>query len=299
MKLKTKFIATAMALLAFAQSAQAEALNLLVPFPPGGLTDQTLRALDETFKSKGIETNYLVLNSCKNTENWLKKNADKPAITVFSIQEQITAMLEPGSDKACGITATKQNTLALTLTAPMNICSMLPADQALAHFRRGTHKIGATFAPATNGILVRGLIESLGLKSSLIEYQGNPKLVQALISKDIDFALFGNVQPAISAGATCFLTTAPKDFAKKFNRTSIDEISFGNPWRGNSQMNIAMGWNVDNKVIRAHVIETMKTNANMQKQLAVGYTMPGMVSGTSEAEQWEIVSDYLKANSKK
>lgn len=64
-------------------------------------------------------------------------------------------------------------------------------------------------------------------------------------------------------------------------------------------MNIAMGWNVDNKVIRAHVIETMKTNANMQKQLAVGYTMPGMVSGTSEAEQWEIVSDYLKANSKK
>lgn len=299
MKFKTKFIATVLSLFAFVQMAHAEALNLLVPFPPGGLTDQTIRALDETFKSKGIETNYLVLNSCKNTGTWLKKNPGKPALTVFSVQEQINATLNPGTDNACDIVATKQNTLALTLTAPMNICSMLPPDQALAHFRRGKHKIGATFSPATNGILVNGLIDSLGLDSKLIEYQGNPKLVQALISKDVDFALFGNVQPAISAGATCFLTTASTDFAKKFNRTSIDEISFNNPWRGNSQMNVALGWNIDNKQIRALVIETMKTNPNMQKQLSVGYTMPGMVSGTTEDAQWKIISDYLATNSKK
>ena len=298
MKLKTKLFAAAAALSAFTQLVHAEPVNLLVPFPPGGLTDQTLRAFDETFKTKGIDTNYLILNSCKNAENWLAKNPEKPAVTVFSVQEQINAALNPTADNACKITATKQNTMVMTLTAPMNVCSMLPPDQALAHFRRGTHKIGATFSPPTNGILVNGLIKTMGLNSSLIEYQGNPKLVQALISKDIDFALFGNVKPAISAGATCFLTTGTQDFANKFDRTSIDEISINNPWRGNSQMNVALGWNIDTQIIRAYMMESMKTNPNMQKQLSVGYTMPGLISGTSESEQWKIISDYLESSVK-
>jgi hypothetical protein len=176
---------------------------------------------------------------------------------------------------------------------------MLPADQALVHFRKGNHKIGATFSPTTNRILINGLVKTLDLKSSLIEYQGNPKLLQALISKDIDFVLVANVAPAISAGATCFFTTGTRDFAKKFGRTSIDEISTNNPWRGNSQMNVALGWNVDTQKIRSYMIESMKTNANMQKQLSVGHTMPGLISGTSEDEQWKIISDYIESSTKK
>lgn len=299
MKLNSKLISVFIALAAISQTATAEPLNILVPFPPGGLTDQTLRAIDETAKTKGVATNYLILNNCKNTENWLKKNPSKPAITVFSVQEQINAALNPTADNACGIVATKENTLALTLTAPMNICSMMPPSDALAHFRRGKHKIGTTFSPPTNGILVKGIIDSLGLNSALIEYQGNPALVQALISKDIDFALFSNVQSAISAGATCFLTTAPKEFAKSQGRTSLEEISFNNPWIGNSQMNVAIAWNVDRTATRAIVIEAMKTNPNMKKQLSVGYTMPGMISGTTENEQWKIIADYVNSNIKK
>jgi hypothetical protein len=299
MKFKTKLFTVAVALSAFVQLGHAETINLLVPFPPGGLTDQTLRAFDETFKSKGIETNYLILNSCKNVENWLAKNPEKPAVTVFSVQEQINTALNPTADNACKTVVTKQNTLVMTLTAPMNLCSMLPADQALVHFRKGNHKIGATFSPTTNRILINGLVKTLDLKSSLIEYQGNPKLLQALISKDIDFVLVANVAPAISAGATCFFTTGTRDFAKKFGRTSIDEISTNNPWRGNSQMNVALGWNVDTQKIRSYMIESMKTNANMQKQLSVGHTMPGLISGTSEDEQWKIISDYIESSTKK
>ena len=300
MKLKTKLFAVAATLSALTQLVHAaEPINLLVPYPPGGLVDQTLRAFDDTFKSKGVETNYLILNSCKNVENWLAKNPEKPAVMVFPAQEQINTALNPTADNACQITATKQNTIMITTSIPMNVCSMLPADQALAHFRRGTHKIGATFSPATNGILVNGLIKTLGLNSALVEYQGNPKLVQALISKDVEFAIFGNIKPAISAGATCFLTTGTKDFAKQFNRTSIDEISVNNPWRGNGQMNIALGWNVDTQMVRSYVMEAMKTNPNMQKQLSVGYTMPGLISGASVDEQWKMIGNYFESAVKK
>jgi hypothetical protein len=64
-------------------------------------------------------------------------------------------------------------------------------------------------------------------------------------------------------------------------------------------MNVALGWNVDTQKIRSYMIESMKTNANMQKQLSVGHTIPGLISGTSEDEQWKIISDYIESSTKK
>lgn len=276
----------------------SEPINLLVPFPPGGQTDQITRAFERTLQTKGIKTNYLILNNCKSTEQWLLKNANKPAIVFHNLEEQINAMLNPRDDNACGIKASKENTLAIALSGYMNMCSMLPADQALAHFVKGKHKIGTTFSPPTNGVLVNGLIKDLKLNSHLIEYQGNPRLVQALVSKDIDFALFGNVAPAIGAGATCFFTTAPVAQAKNLGRTSLEELKSDSRWIGNARMVLALGFNVDKSTYRSLVIETMKTDENMQKQLSVGFMMPGMISGSTEAQQWSIITEHITRSTK-
>lgn len=272
-----------------------ETINLLLLSAPGGIYDTQLRALEKSLKSAGYDTNYVLANSCKGAAAWIKSNPRASVIFQTSAEEEINRIKNPTADNACDIGFDKKSLIATGLITHMNVCTMLPHDQAKQKFLKGKHVIGTTFIPPTNGYLVEGLIDTLRLDSRLIRYQGNVKLVQALVSKDIDFAVFGNISSAVSAGATCFITTAPSDRAKQLDRTSLAEIDAKNPWIDNKQVYVYMGRNVDFDRMRSIAIDTLKTDESIQKQLAIGYQLGGVAIGENLDQQWTYINKHIKS----
>lgn len=277
----------------------AEPINLILMSAPGGIYDLQLRAVEKTLQSAGLQTNYVLANSCKGGAAWLKSNPNKPAIVQTSAEEEVNRMLNPDSDSACDIGFKKSNILSLGLIVNLNVCTMHPSDQAMDRFLKGKNIIGATFIPPTNGILVDGLIDTLKLDAKLIRYQGQVKLMQALLSKDIDFAVLGNVEGPISAGATCFLTMADVSRAKELKRTSLATISPGNPWIDSKQVYAYLGFNVDQSKIRSIVVQTLKNDPSIKKSLSVGYQLEGLAVGQTVDQQWQYIEDHLKKNTKR
>lgn len=291
---------SALLLVAATSSQAAEPINILLSAPVGGIYDAHNRAIESELKKSNMPTNYVLLNTCKATGDWLKRNPTKPAVFVFSLEEQINAIRNPDSDGACAdIVAKKSNLISMGLSGNSNICTLLPPDQAMNTFLKGQHKIGATFIPPINGPLLNGLIDTLKLNSKAIQYQGNPKLLQALVSRDIDFALFANVAPAISVGAHCFLTTAPEARAKELNRVSLATISPGNYWIDAKQVFVILGVNVNTNDLRPLVHRAMNTDAGIKKNLDAGWFLSGTVKGTTPDQEWNMVDSHVKKYSRK
>lgn len=292
------FVLTLMLVLFGASAQSKETINLLLLSAPGGIYDTQLRALEKTLKDSGHVINYVLANSCKGAAVWIKSNPNAAVIFQTSAEEEINRINNPESDSACDIGFNKSSLIATGLITNMNVCTMHPIDQAMQRLLKSKNVMGTTFIPPTNGYLVEGLIETLKLDSKLIRYQGNVKLVQALVSRDIDFAIFGNIAPALAAGATCFLTTAPPSRARHFNMTSLATISPGNPWIDNRQVYVYMGRNIDFDKMRSLTVRTLKEDENIQKQIKVGYQVGGIASGQTLDQQWLFIENHIRSMTK-
>jgi hypothetical protein len=293
-----QIIAAAAISIASVSAMAADTINLLLLSAPGGIYDTQTRALEKTLKSAGYDTNYVLTNSCKGAVAWMKSNPGKPVIFNVSAEEQINFRNNPTSDGACDIGFNRDTILSLALITNMNVCTMHPAEGALDRFLKGKNNIGATFIPPSNALLVNGLIDTLKLDAKHVPYQGQVKLMQALLSKDIDFAVFGNVKGALASGATCILTTADIKSAKRLQRTSLESISPGNPWIDAKQVYAFLGHNVDKTKMREIIITTLKTDETIKQNLAVGYEIKGLAAGDTEEQQWKYVETHMSKNIK-
>jgi hypothetical protein len=288
------------ALLASSVYAQTPGqITILLNSTPGGIYDVQSRALEKTLRTQGYDIDYVITGSCKGGEIWLKDNPTKPAIFLANTEDEIYRLNYPTSDGACNLGYTKEKMIAVALVSRQNVCSMLPADKAMEKFRKGKHILGTVFPPLNNYNLASDLVDALKLNSKVLKYQGNPILVQALISGDIDFAFFQNVMPAISAGATCFLTLGDKTYAQQMNRTSISAVDPKTKYIDYKAIQAYMGQNVDVSLMRKFAVETLKTDANIQKELEAGHRLGGVATGTSVDQQWKFALDQISKYTKK
>jgi len=83
------------------------------------------------------------------------------------------------------------------------------------------------------------------------------------------------------------------------NRTSISAVDPKTKYIDYKAIQAYMGQNVDVSLMRKFAVETLKTDANIQKELEAGHRLGGVATGTSVDQQWKFALDQISKYTKK
>lgn len=301
MKLKKTFSALLLSTVVSISAVAADkTITVVHSSNPGGSIDAQNQALQRGLESAGYKVNVVRTKSCRQAQAWLKDNPKEPVAMVYHAEEQAYLNNFPKSDDACDLEFNKSKLLAITTGNYTTVCSMLPADQAAQKFFAGNHRVGVTYYAAVNHLLAQGILDSLKVKSKISRLQGNSKLIQALVAGDVDFTMQGNAASAVKAGATCFLTTAPKSYAQTVGMLSLEEFDAKNPWIGRGHIYTYIGMNLpDIESVRKITVDVINKDAIIQKQLKVNAYKAGVAAGESIDQQWLRVDRHIKGYNSK
>jgi hypothetical protein len=290
MKKTYQKLLVAVAMAAACSIAPAQSISVLVPSAPGGGFDNMSRALVASLNENGVSATLEQTGTCKGAMNWIKNNPEKPVLFPMMVEEEVYRKKNPSADDACNVGLTQNRVIATTMMATFNVCSMKPqtaSTQTVKEFLSGKHKLGVTYFAATNAMVADSLLKSLGIESKVVRLQGNAKLVQALVSGDVDFVLNTSSGPVVQAGGHCFLTTADKSTAEKLNMISLQTLSPNNSWIGAGQLYIVMGDNINKNKITPLVKQAVKENENFKRLFIGGVNSLVDLSGNQQMQEIE------------
>jgi tripartite-type tricarboxylate transporter receptor subunit TctC len=276
--------------------AQKE-INVLQAFPPGGMTEKINLAVKRDLEKAGYKVNFIRFDNCKGVESWVSSNPKEPMVFEYFLAGQVLKLIDPTNPSGCDIKLTKDSVLTTVYSSSMQMCSFLPKDQAVALLRSGEAKIGVQGQGSSHPVVVRAenMVKEINPKAKIISYRSNPALVQGLVSKEIDMTAQASAATiAISAGATCFLTSGPKEKAAQHNQVSITEFGSNLKSAGPWGMSVIVGLNVDTKQVRDIVVGTVKTDPELAKHFASGADKAGIPAGRTPEQQLVEVEQFLK-----
>jgi hypothetical protein len=275
--------------------AQSEPINVIVSLPPGGLTDKVNLAMKDGLEKAGYKTNLVRFDNCKGLENWMKDNPGKPAVFEWNLGNSALAVVDPQNPGACGsVPLTKDTVLAINFQSQFQACSLRPVRDAIDLWKTGKAKLGITAAPAINGPIAEKIVADVNKNIEVIKYKGNPALIQAMISREIDFVgQFSNASSVIAAGGTCFFTTAGVGKAAKNSQISLDDFRKNSPMSGIGYMSVTVGLNVDPSKVRPVVTQVIKNNGDLSKVFAAGADIKGIATGQTPEQQFQTVESYI------
>jgi len=295
MKAIKLFLAGLLSAIAMTAMAQ-EPINVVTNLPPGGLSERINLAFKDELEKNGYKVNLVRFDNCKGLENWVKANPNKPAVFEWILGFQALAMIDPTHPGACIVPLTEKTVLSINHQTQFQACSMKPVRDAMNQWRSGTGKLGITAAPDINGPIAEQIVADVNKNIQVIKYKGNPALVQALISKEVDFVgQFSNAAPVIQAGGTCFFTTAGIGKAARNNQISIDDFRKNSPVAGAGYMSVAVGLNIDPDKIRPIIVDAVNKNPAFVQHFATGADKRGVPTGATPAQQFKLVEDYFKS----
>jgi hypothetical protein len=159
----------------------------------------------------------------------------------------------------------------------------------------GRGKLGITAAPDINGSIAEQIVADVNKNIQVVKYKGNPALMQALISREVDFVgQFSNAAAVVQAGGTCFFTTAGISKAARNSQISIDDFRKNSPVAGAGYMSVTVGLNVDPDKLRPIIANGIDKNPVFVQHFAGGADKRGIPAGATPAQQFKQVEDYFK-----
>lgn len=271
-----------------------ESINIIMSLPPGGFSERANLAFKDELEKNGYKTNVVRFDNCKGLENWIKANPNKPAVFEYILGNQALAMIDPSHPGGCTVPLTEKTVLVTSFQTQFQACSLAPRADAMKLWREGKGKMGITASPDINGPLAEKIVADVNKNIQVVKYKGNPALVQALISKEVDFVgQFSNAAPIVQAGGNCFFTTAGIGKAARNNQISIDDFRKNSPMAGIGYLSVAVGLNVDTDKIRPIIADAVNKNPAFAQHFANGADKRGVPAGTTPAQQFKLVEDYL------
>lgn len=283
-------------LFALTAHAQSEPINVVVSLPPGGLNDKINLAMKSGLEQAGYKTNLVRFDNCKGLENWVRDNPSKPAVFEWILGNTALAMVEPDNPEACGsIPITKESVLAINYQSQFQACSLRPVREAVDLWKTGKAKLGITAGPAINGPIAEKIVADVNKNIQVIKYKGNPALIQAMVSREVDFVgVFSNASAITAAGGTCFFTTAGIGKAAKNNQISLDDFRKNSPVARIGYISVTVGLNLDSAKFRPVASDVIKTHPDFQKHFAGGADQIGVPAGDTVDQQFRKVENYLR-----
>jgi hypothetical protein len=275
--------------------AQAQpTINVLITTAPGGLSEKVNLMVQNALEGAGYKTNLVRYDNCKGAETWLKDNPGKPAVFDYIFGNQALYVYDPTHPGACNLPLTANNTISITFRTQFQACSLLPRQEALDLWRSGRGKLGVTATPDIHTPLTDRIVGDSAPGTKAIRYKGNPALLQALTSREIDFVgQFSNASGAVAAGAQCFLTLGDRAKAAQIKSTSIDDIKPNSAVKNLGYLTGVIGYNVDVAKLRPVIVNAIKTDPDLKKHVEAGADFSGVVVGQTADQQWQEVDAYV------
>jgi hypothetical protein len=295
MKALKLFLTGLLMTVAVGTAVAQEPINVIVSLPPGGLNERANLAFKDELEKNGYKTNLLRFDNCKGLENWIKANPTKPAVFEWILGNTALSIIDPSHPGGCTVPLTEKTVLVTAYQTQFQACSLKPRADAMEQWRNGKGKMGITATPDIHGPMADQIMADVNKNIQVIKYKGNPALVQALVSKEVDFVgQFSNASPVIQAGGNCFFTTAGIGKAARNNQISIDDFRKNSPMAGIGYLSLAVGLNVDTDKIRPIIANVIDKNPVFVQHFANGADKRGVPAGTTPAQQFTLVEDYLK-----
>lgn len=293
MKIIKLFLGLATALIITVAQAQAP-INVIATTPPGGLSEKVNLLVQNALEGAGYKTNLIRYDNCKGAENWLKNNPGKPAVFDYLFVNQAMYVYDPAHPGGCNLPLTKDNVVNIVLRTQFQACSLLPKDEALALWKSGRGKLGVTATPDLNGVMADRIVGDVTPNTKVIRYKGNPALIQAMTSREIDFVgQYSNAGSAIAAGAQCFFTLGDRAKAAQINSTSVDDVKPNSAARNIGYLTGVIGYNIDIAKMRPIMINAVKTDPDLKKHFEAGADQSGVVIGQTADQQWREIDAYI------
>ena len=293
MKLYRLVSGTVLSLLSCAVLA-SEPVNIVTSFPPGGFSEKVSQMLESSLQAAGYKTNMVRFDNCKSAENWVKQNSKKPAVFDWPLVNQALSISEPNNPTACSVPLSQESVVTISFRTQFQLCAMTSVENAMARFRAGTGRMGVTATPGIHKAMAEQIVSDLSPDTKIVMYKGNAALVQALTSREIEFAgQFSNASSATAAGAKCFLTLGDRAKAAKLGSTSVDDIKKNSSVAGVGYLGTIIGYNIDTNKVRPVIVKAIKENEDFKKHFAAGADPAGLVIGQTPEQQWREVEAYL------
>ena len=181
----------------FAQNYPSRPIRVVVPYPPGGITDVTTRIIAQEL-SKSIQQNVLVdnrpgANSILGVEIVSKANPDgytlASVIAAHAANQTLYPKLPYDAVKSFA-------TVSLLATAPLIVCANnnLPAKDArefiaLAKAKPGALSFGSSGVGAAAHLTTELLMLTMGVKMTHVPYKGTAPALQGLMTGEIQLMM--------------------------------------------------------------------------------------------------------------
>ena len=180
-----------------AQNYPNRPIRVVVPYPPGGITDVTTRIVAQEL-SKSVQQNVLVdnrpgANSILGVEIVSKANPDgytlASVIAAHAANQTLYPKLPYDAVKSFA-------TVSLLATAPLIVCANnnLPAKDAreliaLAKAKPGTVSFGSSCIGAAAHLTTELLMLTMGVKMTHVPYKGTAPALQGLMTGEIQLMM--------------------------------------------------------------------------------------------------------------
>lgn len=293
----------AMILLVLSPFAVASNLTVIRIGAPGANTDLFTSVMSAHLAKQGWDTTVIGFPDCKGAEDWVVKNPTAPVMFTTWSDDFVLPQVDPSHPRNCPGLYVSEETL-VTIIAESNhmICSIVDSspDGFLAH---NNAKVGIWNHPVQMSV-ARDLLKDLGVNHRLVAFARGADMMQALVSKDIDYVILSSENMARNSNANCFITTAPTNVAAKqptIKDPSVTLVSTESLAPSLTRIDTGL-WPVyiahnvaDMKKLRGDVSTILQTATEYAQLWSPVYRLGGVAGGDSVEKQWTKFNSFIES----
>lgn len=255
------------------QTVFSNEINVLRGAKPGAGTAAWTDAVNQTLIENGFKTNLMGFNTCQDAAKWVEANPDKPYISVAFSDNLLLGMVDSDNPAACNLPVTNSSLVAITGTWYHFICGQGEYDLEYLVSDK-PKKIGSWNHPVQFKIVQDQMQDIGATNGNIIGYAAGKDLMQAFVSKDIDYIVLSSENLAKSLpNVECIAASMPTELANSFGRVAYEELNPNVRHNHSGLFPVIVGEHIDMDKVRplfaAHALKNEQLNALMSVLLPV------------------------------
>lgn len=258
---------------------------------PGSVIETWTHPMASRLAERGWKTQLVGFPDCQGAEQWIKDNPTKPVMYMAYMDHFALPYVKPDHPRLCPtLKATESTLAAMPSRVYHNICAVGKNLGDLKSMHEP--KIG-TWNHPTQVMVVKTLLKDLSVQARVVEYASAAQMIQATASQDLDFVIVSYENLVTNIGGQCFITTAPKDLAKKQNKLSIFDVVPRPTRPGTGAVPAYVALNTDMTRLQKDMAEIFNSAPEYVNMWSNSNIKSGIAAGRTPKQQWQEFDEYL------
>jgi len=258
---------------------------------PGSVIETWTHPMASRLAERGWNTQLVGFPDCQGAEQWIKDNPAKPVMYMSYMDHFALPYVNPTHPRLCpSLKATEQSLVAMPSRVYHNICAI---DHSFNNLKTMSRPTVGTWNHPTQVSVVKALLKDLGVEARVVEYASAAQMIQATAAKDLDFVVVSYENLVTNIGGQCFITTAPKELAKKQNKLSVYDVVKKPSKPGTGAVPAYVAYNTDVPKLQQDMAVIFNTAPEYTSMWSTSNIKSGIAAGRTSKQQWQEFNEYL------